>query len=120
MKFPDTHASDFDVVLGILVPLPDLGLIFLKTIVDLPAELRVLIQVGNMRLFLIHSHIIDDIFSFPSLCLRHLVVLLFLVNKIQLGLSFSSLFKEFGGELKFFIHFFHFQQSFSQLFSLSS
>lgn len=109
VQLSDPHSSNFNIVLWIRSPFSNCSFSCINTVVNLSTKLRILIKIGNMRLtFIYSSKCFNHVFSFSSLSLGNLVILLFFRNKLQFSLSLQPFFKKLRSQLQFHIHFLHF------------
>ena len=108
VNWANTHSSNFNVVVRLAIPLPYLGLIHVNRIVDLSAELRVLVQVGNMRFTQINLIVCKCfLLNLLPFYFGDFVVVFFLWNEFQLGLSLQLLFQFFRRQHELFVKLFH-------------
>lgn len=92
MKLSDTHPTYFNIIMRLSSPLTYSSLFHIDIIVNLSAQLRILIQIGNMWFRLIYSIkgliLLLKLLLFILWCL---VVIFFLWNELQLCLRLQLL-----------------------------
>jgi len=126
MKLSNTHASNLDVVGRIHVPTADVVDLLSQTIVDFAAELRILVEIGHMRLAEIYFDCIVALLEFLMLLLVLLSSLPARNGLINVPLLLFCLFELLqhirtnGSHVEFSQHFLHLLHLQSQLFSFLS
>lgn len=122
MDASNAHSSDFDIIGWRMSSFSDLNLILVNRILHLSGQLRILVQIGQVRL--LHINLLVILFFMHDLHLLLFVescrvIITLFSDQPQLRLSILPLLKLLRSQRELLEHFFHLHQLFFQLLTLS-